>query len=115
VCRALRRLRHYWIVDVDSRTVKAYQLDNGRWVLAGSYGDDATGAIPPFEAIEPDVGRLFLPKPDAPGCTTSLAARRDAWWLATRAAPPVRKRAPPWASGGGCELAHSDSFGLVFT
>jgi Uma2 family endonuclease len=56
---------HYWIVDVDTRTLEAFQLDHGRWVLMGSYGDDAYAAIAPFEAIELEVGRLFLPKSTA--------------------------------------------------
>jgi len=52
----------YWMVDADARTVEAFVLESGRWVLAGSYDETATVAIPPFEAIELDVGRLFLPR-----------------------------------------------------
>jgi Uma2 family endonuclease len=59
---AARGIPHYWIVDVDARTVEAFQLDHGRWVLIGNYADDANVAIPPFDAIELEVGRLFLPK-----------------------------------------------------
>ncbi|MDD9940564.1 MAG: Uma2 family endonuclease [Myxococcales bacterium] len=54
---------HYWIVDVDARTVEAFTLKQGRWILADSYDDQATAAIPPFEAVELEVGRLFLPRP----------------------------------------------------
>jgi len=56
---------HYWIVDVDARTVESFLLDGGRWVLAGSYDDEATAAIPPFETVELEVGRLFLPRQQA--------------------------------------------------
>jgi Uma2 family endonuclease len=56
---------HYWIVDVDSRTLEAFELHNGRWMLAGSYDEGATAAIAPFEAIRLEVGRLFLPRPAA--------------------------------------------------
>ena len=59
-----RGIPHYWIVDVDSRTLEAFQLEKGQWMLAGTYGDDASAAIPPFEAIELEVGRLFLRKLD---------------------------------------------------
>jgi Uma2 family endonuclease len=53
---------YYWIVDVDARTLEAFELKAGRWVLAGSYDEAATAAIPPFEAVELEVGRLFLPR-----------------------------------------------------
>jgi Uma2 family endonuclease len=62
-----RGISHYWMVDVDARTLEAFELDHGRWVLSGSYGDDATAAIAPFEALELEVGRLFLPKPETRG------------------------------------------------
>ena len=52
---------HYWIVDVDARTLEAFELRSGQWVLAGNYDDASTAAIAPFEAIELEVGRLFLP------------------------------------------------------
>jgi Uma2 family endonuclease len=52
----------YWIVDVDNRVVEAFSLQDGRWTLAGSYDASATGVrIPPFEAVELDIARLFLP------------------------------------------------------
>jgi Uma2 family endonuclease len=63
---AERGIPHYWIVDVDARTLEAFELQGGRWALAGSYDEDATAAIPPFEAIELDVGRLFLPREKRP-------------------------------------------------
>ena len=53
---------HYWIVDVDARTLEAFTLESGRWVLAGSYDDATTATIPPFDAVELEVGRLFLPR-----------------------------------------------------
>jgi Uma2 family endonuclease len=55
-------IRHYWIVDVDAHTLEAFELLDQRWVLAGTYGDDALARIAPFEAVELAVGRLFLPK-----------------------------------------------------
>ena len=62
---AERGLRHYWIVDVDARTIEAFALETGRWVLAGCYDDECTAAIPPFEAVKLEVGRLFLPRTGA--------------------------------------------------
>jgi hypothetical protein len=45
--------------------VEAFSLEAGRWILAGTYDDEATAAIPPFEAIELEVGCLFLPRQSA--------------------------------------------------
>lgn len=53
---------HYWIIDVDARTLEAFSLENGRWILGGSYDDHDSASIPPFQAIELEVGRLFLPR-----------------------------------------------------
>ena len=52
---------HYWIVDVEARTLEAFELSDDHWVLSGSYDETHTAAIVPFEAIELPVGRLFLP------------------------------------------------------
>ena len=53
---------HYWIVDVDARTLEVFELVEQRWLLVGTYGEDAVVRIPPFEAIELAVGRIFMPK-----------------------------------------------------
>ena len=64
---AKRQVPYYWIVDVDARTLEAFELMGDRWTVAGTYGDDATARIPPFDAIELEVGRLFLPLQDPAG------------------------------------------------
>lgn len=53
---------HYWIVDVDARTLEAFELHEGRWLLAGNFDEAALARIAPFEDIELSVGRLFLPR-----------------------------------------------------
>ncbi len=55
-------VRHYWIVDVDARTLEAFELHGGRWLLAGNFDDAALARIAPFADIELAVGRLFLPE-----------------------------------------------------
>jgi hypothetical protein len=43
------------------RLLEAYELMSGRWTRLGAYDDTVTARIPPFEAIELDVGELFPP------------------------------------------------------
>jgi Uma2 family endonuclease len=57
----------YWIVDPAARTLEAFALEGGRWIDAGSFDDAATARVAPFEAVELEVGRLFLPRPEADG------------------------------------------------
>lgn len=52
---------YYWIVDVDARTLEAFELVDARWVLAGSYDDTTVARIAPFDAVELTIQRLFLP------------------------------------------------------
>ncbi len=53
---------YYWIIDPDSRTLEALELESGRWVELGAWDDQATVRIAPFAEIEIEVGRLFLPR-----------------------------------------------------
>jgi Uma2 family endonuclease len=53
---------YYWIIDPDARVLEALSLRDGVWLECGVYDDSATARIPPFEAIELEVGRLFLPR-----------------------------------------------------
>lgn len=53
---------YYWIVDPAERTLEALRLVNGVWVDAGSFDEEATAAIAPFESIELEVARLFPPR-----------------------------------------------------
>jgi len=52
---------HYWIVDPDERTLEAYEARGGAWVRLGAWTDGDSPRIPPFDAIELDVGGLFTP------------------------------------------------------
>ena len=42
---------HLWLVDPLARTLEAFALDGGRWVLIASLRDDAEVRVPPFEAV----------------------------------------------------------------
>jgi len=50
-----------WLVDPEARVLEAFALDEGRWVEVGRCGDGDVARIPPFEAIELEIGRLFPP------------------------------------------------------
>lgn len=53
---------HYWLIDPEARVLEALSLRDGVWVETGVFDDTATARIAPFEAIELEVGRLFLPR-----------------------------------------------------
>lgn len=55
---------HYWLIDVEARILEAFELREGRWLLSGTYDDNAVARIEPFAEIELPGGRLFLPKED---------------------------------------------------
>jgi Uma2 family endonuclease len=53
---------HYWLVDPLVRTLTALTLRDGLWVEDGVFDDNDVARIAPFEAVELEVGRLFLPR-----------------------------------------------------
>ncbi len=59
---------HYWLVSPEARTVEAYELEPSRegaerrWIRLGAWEDGDTARIAPFDAIELEVGRWFLPR-----------------------------------------------------
>lgn len=55
-------VRWYWIVNPEARTFEAFQLVENGWLDAGSFDETDVARIPPFEAVELPVGRLFLPR-----------------------------------------------------
>jgi Uma2 family endonuclease len=55
-------VKYYWIVDPDARVVEALELVDSRWTELGVYDEESVARIAPFDAIELEVGRLFLPR-----------------------------------------------------
>jgi Uma2 family endonuclease len=54
-------IRHAWLVDPIARTLEVYTLgDRRRWVAAGVHRDNALIRIAPFDAIELDLGALWI-------------------------------------------------------
>ncbi len=59
---ARAQVPHYWLVDPDARVLEALTLRDGSWVEVGVYDDTAVARIAPFEAVELELSRLFLPR-----------------------------------------------------
>lgn len=53
---------YYWLIDPVSRVLEALKLQEGVWVELGVHDDQSIARIAPFDAIELEVGRLFLPR-----------------------------------------------------
>ncbi|MDE2791583.1 MAG: Uma2 family endonuclease [Paracoccaceae bacterium] len=44
-------VRHLWFVDPDARTLEAFELREGLWLLLATLADDVPVSLPPFDAI----------------------------------------------------------------
>lgn len=53
---------HYWIVDPKERSLEALTLRAGQWLIEGRWADTGSARIPPFDAIELELARLFPPE-----------------------------------------------------
>jgi Uma2 family endonuclease len=54
-------VRHVWLVDPQEGYLEAFENDNGRWILLGTWVDGDVVGIAPFLELELDVGALFEP------------------------------------------------------
>ena len=45
------KVRHLWFLDPDAKSLEAFELRNGLWVLLETLVDDAPVLLPPFDAI----------------------------------------------------------------
>lgn len=48
-----------WLIDPASELVEVFAAEGERWVLAGTAVGAGAARLPPFEALELDLGRLF--------------------------------------------------------
>jgi len=53
------RVGHVWLVHPLDRTLEAYRLETGRWVVVGTWKDDDRARIEPFEAIELELAAFW--------------------------------------------------------
>ena len=52
-------VKHLWLVEPMDRTLEAFELRDGQWVLIASAKDDEPVSIPPFDAITFNLGDLW--------------------------------------------------------
>jgi len=52
-------VRYAWLINPISRTLEAYRLESGLWVLLDTYEDDAVVRAEPFDAIELSLSVLW--------------------------------------------------------
>jgi Uma2 family endonuclease len=52
-------VRHVWLVDPLLRMLEVLRLESGKWLIAGTWRDDAKICAEPFDAIELDLGILW--------------------------------------------------------
>jgi Uma2 family endonuclease len=52
---------HYWIVDPGEKLLEVFQARDGKWLRLAAYDAGSVARIPPFDAIELEVARLFPP------------------------------------------------------
>ncbi|MGB4874786.1 MAG: Uma2 family endonuclease, partial [Candidatus Competibacter sp.] len=50
---------HLWLVDPLARSMEAFALEQGRWVVIGLYGDQETANIPPFQELDLQLAELW--------------------------------------------------------
>ncbi len=53
-----------WLANPRARILEVLQNSPEGWLRVAIHRDDAVASIPPFDAIELDVGALWLPKPE---------------------------------------------------
>jgi Uma2 family endonuclease len=70
---ARESVRHAWLVDPDAETLEVFRLEGGRWLLVGQHEGGACVHAEPFDAVELDMGRWWLPPEPgaAPGGETA--------------------------------------------
>jgi len=76
---------HAWLVDPIARTLEAHRLEAGRWLIVGTWRDDAKARVEPFDAFELDLAGLWAKY-------QTSADVRWCWRLGGLAALPQRAR-----------------------
>ena len=62
-----------WLVQPRRRTLEAYRLRDGAWAAIATYRESDRARIPPFDAIELDLGALWADVALPTGASEELA------------------------------------------
>lgn len=54
-------VEHAWLVDPETRVLEAFRRDRGVFRPVGTWRGDARARVEPFEAVEVDLARLWVP------------------------------------------------------
>lgn len=54
---------HLWLVDPALRTLEVYARDGVTWRRLGCHSDDDKVRVGPFDAVELDLSRWWVPRP----------------------------------------------------
>lgn len=57
---ARHNVGHIWLIDPANLTLDAFRLESGRWSLLGSFSENDTVRIDPFQEIEIHLGDLWM-------------------------------------------------------
>lgn len=58
-CYAQYGVAHAWLVDPEARTLEAYELREGAWMLIAVLKDDDAVSLPPFDAVSFSLADLW--------------------------------------------------------
>ena len=56
---AREEVGHIWLVDPDQKTLEAYALQHGRWLLLGAHKDQERVSVPPFGEMALELAALW--------------------------------------------------------
>ena len=56
---AAHGVRHAWLIDPELQTLEVFALEGRRWLMLAVFRSDEVARIPPFDAIEFPLARLW--------------------------------------------------------
>jgi Uma2 family endonuclease len=59
---ARSEIPYFWLVSPAARVLEAFRLEAGAWLRLGAWDGTSAARVPPFDAIELPLDRLFLPR-----------------------------------------------------
>ncbi len=72
---AREKVGHFWVIDPDSETLEVYRQSGDLWALVAAFDGPEKVRAEPFEAVELDLARLWVPRPpEAPAGPEAPAA-----------------------------------------